>query len=248
MRLISSRRSRRARCAAAAAGVGCVAAFVAGFSYVPDPCGMLDLIDPNPGAAVLKILGAIAIVALSIAVWFQLNQRVRAHGGGVLAGLAVGIGIALLLTALVPSLFSFEVGIVVLVAVFVALYRPEHGGALHGRAEQGVVRAPRGPRAGGPRRGARRAAGGAIGCGDRVARRWPVRDRDAGDPGLPLARAPDAVRGPHRSGAGLGPCPARRGGRGIAGARSACGRSGNARSSGVLPARHPRSKSPRRRR
>ena len=86
---------------------------------------MLDLIDPDPGAALVKIAGAIAIVGLAIAVWFQLNLRTRAHGGGVLAGIVVAIGIALLLVALVPGLLGAEVGLVVLVAVFVALYRPE---------------------------------------------------------------------------------------------------------------------------
>ncbi len=86
---------------------------------------MLDWIDPDPGGALLKIGAAVAIVALAIAVWFQLRLRTRAYGGGTLAGIVVGVGIALLLAALVPNLFSFEVGIGVLVAVFVAIYRPE---------------------------------------------------------------------------------------------------------------------------
>ena len=116
---------------------------------------MLDWIDPDPGGALIKIVGAIAIVGLAIAVWFQLNLRVRANGGGVLAGIAVGIGLALLLAALVPGLFSIEIGLLVLVAVFVALYRPEMlvrytGGpskewqALHEGRELAVLVAERG--------------------------------------------------------------------------------------------------------
>jgi len=116
---------------------------------------MLDWIDPDPADALIKIVGAIAIVGLGIAVWFQLNIRVRANGGGVRAGIVVGVGIALLLASLIPGLFAFEVGLAVLVGAFVFLYRPDivvrlTGGpskewqALHEGRELAVLVAERG--------------------------------------------------------------------------------------------------------
>lgn len=86
---------------------------------------MLDWIDPDPGAALLKIGGAVAIVAMAIAVWFQLDKRTRSHGGGRAAGVVVAVGIALLIASLIPGLFSLELGLLVLVAAFIALYRPD---------------------------------------------------------------------------------------------------------------------------
>jgi hypothetical protein len=86
---------------------------------------MLDWIDPDPMAAVLKIVVAVVIVALAIKVWAELYIRVRRHGGGPIAGAVVGVGLALLLVSLIPGLFPLEVGLVVLVAAFVFLYRPD---------------------------------------------------------------------------------------------------------------------------
>lgn len=126
---------------------------------MPDALRMLDWLDPNPATAVVKIVAAIAIVAIATKAWSELNIRVRAHGGGVIAGVLVAVGLALLLAALIPGLFAFEVGIAVLVAAFVFLYRPDlvvrlSGGprkewaALHEGRELAVLVAERGgPRA-----------------------------------------------------------------------------------------------------
>ena len=86
---------------------------------------MLDWITADPGGAIIKVIGAVAIVGVGIALWTQLDKRTRAYGGGVLAGAAVAVGIALLIVSLIPGLFSFEFGIMVLVAAFFALYRPD---------------------------------------------------------------------------------------------------------------------------
>lgn len=103
--------------------------------FVPDASPMLDWITADPGGALVKIIGAIAIVAMSIAVWIQLDKRTRANGGGVLAGGVLGVGIGLLVVSLIPGLFPFEIGITVLFLAFVVLYRPDV-----------VVRATGGPR------------------------------------------------------------------------------------------------------
>src|SRR3954451_15993671 len=96
---------------------------------------MLDWLDPDPVHAIVKIVGTIAIVGMGIAVWFQLDRRTRAHGGGVIAGVLVAAGITMLVLSLIPGLFSFEIGITVLFLAFVFLYRPDV-----------VVRASGGPR------------------------------------------------------------------------------------------------------
>ena len=62
---------------------------------------------------------------LAIKVWFELNIRVRRYGGGSIAGIVVGVGLALLIVSLIPGLFPLEVGLGVLVAAFVFLYRPD---------------------------------------------------------------------------------------------------------------------------
>ena len=116
---------------------------------------MLDWLDPNPLLAVGKIVAAVAIVGVAIAVWSQLYTRVKANGGRPLAGVVVAVGIVLLLLALVPGLFSMEVGLAVLVGAFVFLYRPDvvvrlTGGprkewlALHEGRELAVLVAERG--------------------------------------------------------------------------------------------------------
>jgi len=86
---------------------------------------MLDWIASDPGGALIRVVAAIAIVAMAIAVWVQLDRRTRSFGGGVIAGAVVAVGLALLIVSLIPGLFSFEFGIMVLVAAFFALYRPD---------------------------------------------------------------------------------------------------------------------------
>jgi hypothetical protein len=86
---------------------------------------MLDWLDPNPAAALLKIAGFVAIVGVAIAVWFQLWTRVKRYGGRPLGGVLLAAGLVLLILALIPGLFSFQVGIAVLVAAFFFIYRPD---------------------------------------------------------------------------------------------------------------------------
>jgi hypothetical protein len=86
---------------------------------------MLDWIAADPAGALIRVIGAVAIVGMGILLWVQLEKRTRANGGGLLAGAAVAAGIALLIVSLIPGLFSFELGIMVLIAAFFALYRPD---------------------------------------------------------------------------------------------------------------------------
>ena len=86
---------------------------------------MVDLLGTDPTTAIVRIGIAIVIVGVAIKVWFELNIRVRRHGGGPLAGVVVGVGLALLIVSLIPGLFPLEVGLGVLVAAFVFLYRPD---------------------------------------------------------------------------------------------------------------------------
>jgi len=86
---------------------------------------MLDWIASDPAGALIRVVGAVAIVGMGIAVWFQLDRRTRSFGGGLIAGAVVAVGLALLIVSLIPGLLPFEFGIVVLVAAFVFLYRPD---------------------------------------------------------------------------------------------------------------------------
>ncbi|HEX5826479.1 MAG TPA: hypothetical protein VFY23_03090 [Candidatus Limnocylindrales bacterium] len=86
---------------------------------------MLDWLDPNPAAALLKIAGFVAVVGVAIAAWFQLWTRVKRYGSRPLGGVLLAAGLVLLILALIPGLFTFEVGIVVLVAAFFFIYRPD---------------------------------------------------------------------------------------------------------------------------
>ena len=61
---------------------------------------MLDLIDPDPGQALLTIVLAIAVVVVGIMLWLKLSQRVWRHGGTTLATIVTGVGIVALLVAL----------------------------------------------------------------------------------------------------------------------------------------------------
>ncbi len=103
----------------------------------------------------LKIVGAIVIVVGAIKVWFELNVRTQANGGGRVAGALVAVGLVFLLVSLLPGLLPFEIGISVLVVAFVFIYRPDivvrvSGGprkewsALHEGRELAVVVAERG--------------------------------------------------------------------------------------------------------
>jgi len=86
---------------------------------------MLDWIASDPAGALIRVVAAIAIVGMGIAVWFQLDRRTRSFGGGLIAGAVVAVGLALLIVSLIPGLLPFEFGIAVLIAAFVFLYRPD---------------------------------------------------------------------------------------------------------------------------
>lgn len=86
---------------------------------------MLDWVSADPGRAAIMVVAAIAIIGLAIKVWFELYIRVRRNGGGPVAGAVTGVGLALLIIALVPGLLDFQTGLIVLIAAFVVLYRPE---------------------------------------------------------------------------------------------------------------------------
>ena len=92
---------------------------------MPDALSMLDWIASDPAGALIRVVAAIAIVGMGIAVWFQLDRRTRSFGGGLIAGAVVAVGLALLIVSLIPGLLPFEFGIAVLIAAFVFLYRPD---------------------------------------------------------------------------------------------------------------------------
>lgn len=92
---------------------------------MPDAWSMLDWLGTDPTTAIVRIVMALVIVGVAIKVWFELNIRIRRHGGGPLAGVVVGVGLALLIVSLIPGLFPMEVGLGVLVVAFVFLYRPD---------------------------------------------------------------------------------------------------------------------------
>lgn len=96
---------------------------------------MLDLIDPDPGQALLKIALTVAVVVVGIMLWLKLSQRVRRHGGATLATIVTGVGIVALLVALYPQLIPFDIGLIVLIFALIVIYRPDQ-----------VVKATGGPR------------------------------------------------------------------------------------------------------
>jgi hypothetical protein len=86
---------------------------------------MLDLIDPDPGQALLKIALAVVVVGVGILLWFRLSARVRRHGGGARASALLGVAIVALLVSLYPELLPFDIGLVVLIVALVVIYRPD---------------------------------------------------------------------------------------------------------------------------
>ncbi|MDP2349888.1 MAG: hypothetical protein Q8M74_01875 [Chloroflexota bacterium] len=96
---------------------------------------MLDFIDPDPGQALLKIVLTGVVVVLGVMLWLKLSQRVRRHGGRPMATIVTGVGIAALLVALIPELIPFDIGLIVLIAALLVIYRPDE-----------VVKATGGPR------------------------------------------------------------------------------------------------------
>lgn len=86
---------------------------------------MLELIDPDPGAALLKIGVGVLFVGLAIALWRELVHRSRRFGGGRLAALAMAGAVLALLVAITPNLLPFDIGIFILILGLLAIYRPE---------------------------------------------------------------------------------------------------------------------------
>lgn len=86
---------------------------------------MLDFIDPDPLQALLKIAGAVAVVAMAIVLWFQLLHRSRRFGGGPVAAAVMAAAVVALLVAIAPNLIPFDIGIFVLMLSLLAIYRPE---------------------------------------------------------------------------------------------------------------------------
>ncbi len=79
----------------------------------------------SPLEGVLFLAGAIVLVVLSVALWFQLQRRVRRYGGGWAAAAIMAAAIVGLLASITPGLMSFDVGIFVLLGSAIAIYRPE---------------------------------------------------------------------------------------------------------------------------
>jgi hypothetical protein len=98
---------------------------VAWFPRLPDAWPMLDFIDPDPLQALLKIAGVVGLVALMVALWFQLMHRSRRYGGGTIAAIVMAAAVVGLLVAIAPSFLPFDIGIFVLFACLLAIYRPE---------------------------------------------------------------------------------------------------------------------------
>ncbi len=86
---------------------------------------MLDFIDPNPLLALLKIAMVVGLVALMIALWFQLMHRSRRYGGGTIAAIVMAAAVVGLLVAIAPNVLALDIGIFVLFACLLAIYRPE---------------------------------------------------------------------------------------------------------------------------
>ena len=95
---------------------------------------MLDFIDPDPLLALLKIAGVIGLIALSIALWFQLQHRSRRFGGGIVAALVMGAAIVALLVSIAPNTLPMDIGLFVLFIALAAIYRPDQVVKLTGGA------------------------------------------------------------------------------------------------------------------
>ncbi len=86
---------------------------------------MLSFIDPDPLMALLKIAMVVGLVALSVALWFQLQHRSRRFGGGIVAAIVMAAAIVALLVAITPNLLPLDIGLFVLFAGLLAIYRPD---------------------------------------------------------------------------------------------------------------------------
>ncbi len=95
---------------------------------------MLDFIDPDPGLAVLKVALSIGLVVLAVVFWRELQHRSRRYGGGNLAAVVLALAVIALLVA-IGNVIPMDIGLVVLIASLLAIYRPEQ-----------VVKATGGPR------------------------------------------------------------------------------------------------------
>ena len=177
--------------------------------FVPDPCAMLDWIDPNPGGALIKIVGAIAIVGLAIAVWFQLTARSRRTAAACWRGSRSGWGSRCCSCARARACSRSSSASSCSSRCSCPSTGPRSSCATRaGRARSGTRSTRAASSASSSRSGAGR---GRRAPTPRSRLAWRAcRVRDAGDARLPLARAPDAVLRPRRPGAGCGPCTARR--------------------------------------
>jgi hypothetical protein len=86
---------------------------------------MLSFIDPDPGQALLKIAFAIGVVVMAIVLWFQLLHRSRRYGGGNVAAAVMAVAVVALLVSIAPGIVPFEIGLFVLIASLMAIYRPD---------------------------------------------------------------------------------------------------------------------------
>ncbi len=86
---------------------------------------MLDFINPDPLQALLLILGAVGIVALSVLLWIQLQHRSRRYGGGNIAAALMAAAIVGLLVAISPNFLPFDIGIFILILSLMVIYRPD---------------------------------------------------------------------------------------------------------------------------
>jgi hypothetical protein len=86
---------------------------------------MLDFIDPDPLLALLKIALVVGLVALMIALWFQLMHRSRRYGGGTIAAIVMAAAVVGLLVSIAPNFLPLDIGIFILFACLLAIYRPE---------------------------------------------------------------------------------------------------------------------------
>jgi hypothetical protein len=86
---------------------------------------MLDVIDPDPGQALIKIGMAVAVVVMAVVLWTQLQHRSRRYGGGNLAAVVMAAAVVALLVSIAPGIIPFEIGLFVLILALMAIYRPE---------------------------------------------------------------------------------------------------------------------------
>jgi len=93
---------------------------------------MLSFLDPDPLQALLKIVVAVGLVAMAIALWFQLQHRSRRFGGGLVASLVMAAAVVGLLVSISPNpstgtgqLLPLDIGIMILFVCLAAIYRPD---------------------------------------------------------------------------------------------------------------------------